>query len=160
MIYLGLGSNLGDREANLRTAFDSLAPDVQVMAASPIYETVPWGYKDQPSFLNQVLQVSTDLAPLELLTYIKHIEVAMGRLPAIHYGPRLIDLDILFYHDQVVCLPDLVIPHPHLEERAFVLVPLADLAPELCHPVLGLSILDLLDQVDRKGVDLYKMGSL
>jgi 2-amino-4-hydroxy-6-hydroxymethyldihydropteridine diphosphokinase len=156
MIYLGVGSNLGDRVVNLRQAKDSLAPEVQVIAVSPIYETVPWGFQDQPAFLNQVLQVSTGLSPLDLLAYLKKIEVAMGRVPTVRYGPRVIDLDILLFHDQVVCLPDLVIPQPHLEERAFVLTPLADLAPALVHPVLSLTILQLLEMVDRRGIELYK----
>ena len=155
MIYLALGANLGDREANLCQARAALAPQVQVLAASPIYETAPWGYLAQPAYLNQVVQVTTELAPLNLLAHLKQIEENLGRKPNFKFGPRLIDLDILFYHDQVINLNELVIPHPHLAERAFVLVPLADLAPDLRHPTLGLTVTEMLAATGRAGVDLY-----
>jgi 2-amino-4-hydroxy-6-hydroxymethyldihydropteridine diphosphokinase len=155
MIFLALGANLGERETNLRLARASLTPQVQVLSASPIYETAPWGYLDQPSYLNQVLQVETDLSPIDLLAHLKQIEENLGRKPNFHYGPRLIDLDILLYHDLVINLDGLVIPHPHLAERAFVLVPLADLAPDLRHPVLGLTVAEMLAVVNRDGVVLY-----
>lgn len=131
MIFLSLGTNLGDRQENLSKARELLEPQVHVIAASPIYETAPWGYRDQPAFLNQVLQVETVLAPHDLLVYLKQIEAQLGRQPNFHYGPRLIDLDILIYNDLTIDEEGLQIPHPHLTERAFVLVPLADLAPEL-----------------------------
>lgn len=133
-----------------------LAPQVQVQTLSPIYETSPWGFPDQPSFLNQVLEVKTDLAPLDLLSFIKRIEESMGRKPNFVYGPRLIDLDILIYDDQVINLPSLVIPHPHLAERAFVLVPLGDIAPELKLPVFGQTASELLIAIGRDGVFLYQ----
>jgi len=155
VIYLALGSNLGDREANLRLARLSLAPQVQVLAASPIYETAPWGYLDQPPFLNQVLQAASDLSPIDLLAHLKQIEEQMGRKPNFKNGPRLVDLDILFYHDQVINQDGLVIPHPLLAERAFVLVPLADLAPDLRHPVLGLTAVEMLASINRDGVILH-----
>jgi 2-amino-4-hydroxy-6-hydroxymethyldihydropteridine diphosphokinase len=155
LIYLALGANLGNREASLRLARASLAPQARVLAASPIYETAPWGYLEQPPFLNQILQVETSLSPIDLLGHLKQIEDDMGRKPNFHYGPRLIDLDILFYHDQVVNLDGLVIPHPRLTERAFVLVPLADLAPDLRHPISGQTVSDLLASIGRDRVTLY-----
>ncbi len=155
MIYLALGANLGDREGSLRQARAALAPQVRVLAASLIYETAAWGYLEQPPFLNQVLQVETGLPPVDLLAHLKQIEDDLGRKPNFHYGPRLIDLDILFYHDQVINLDGLVIPHPHLTERAFVLVPLADLAPDLRHPVLNRSVTELLAAIGRDGVVLF-----
>jgi 2-amino-4-hydroxy-6-hydroxymethyldihydropteridine diphosphokinase len=150
-----LGTNLGDRLANLQAAQAALAPQVSILAASPVYETAPWGYRDQPAFLNRVVQAQTGLSPVDLLLHLKHIEVTLGRKPNFRNGPRLIDLDILFYADLVLDTPDLVIPHPRLAERAFVLIPLADLAPGLRHPVFGLTIRELLQSVDQQGVSLY-----
>ncbi len=155
LIYLALGSNLEDRQANLRQALMSLAPGVEVLERSPIYETEPWGYQDQPRYLNQVVSGTTRLAPLALLQHLKSIEVSLGRTPSFRYGPRLIDLDILFYDDLVLESDELTIPHPRLTERAFVLVPLGDLAPDLRHPILGVTVLDLLQRLDRSGVRAF-----
>ncbi len=160
MKYLALGSNLGDREAHLRAATAAIAAHMQLVASSPIYETEPWGYTDQPPFLNQVLAVETDLSPAALLTWLKRLERDLGRQPTFRYGPRVIDLDILLYDDLVLQTPTLTIPHPRLHERAFVLVPLADLAPDLVHPVLGRTIADLLLAVDRRGVRRRESGIL
>ena len=154
-IYLALGSNLGDRPANLRAAIAALPPAVRTLAQSPIYETPPWGLTDQPAFLNMVLKVETHLAPLDLLAHLKHLESELGRLPAVCWGPRLIDMDILFYDELILKIPELTIPHPHLQARAFVLVPLADLDPGLVHPLLGKSVSQLLSAVDVTGVKRY-----
>ena len=156
LVYLSLGSNLDDRLAALQAALAALPPEVTVLAESPVYETPPWGVADQPAFLNLVVQAETLLAPLALLAHLKHLETHLGRLPSIRFGPRKIDLDILFYDDLVLDTPELTLPHPRLHERAFVLVPLADLAPDLVHPVLGQSIKDLLRPVDTKGIKRYE----
>jgi 2-amino-4-hydroxy-6-hydroxymethyldihydropteridine diphosphokinase len=129
---------------------------VRLVACSPIYETPPWGYSDQPKFLNQVVRVETDLPPAELLAYLKLLEAHQGRQPSFQYGPRLIDLDILFFDDKVIQTPALSIPHPRLPERAFVLVPLADLAPNLVHPILGITVQEMLAQVDAADVAHYQ----
>jgi 2-amino-4-hydroxy-6-hydroxymethyldihydropteridine diphosphokinase len=155
--YLGLGTNLGDRIQNLRSAQTALPPQVQVLRASRIYETPPWGFIAQPAFLNQVLEVQTGLAPLALLEYLKKIEVDLGRIPTFRYGPRQIDIDILSYADQIIEYPNLTIPHPRLSERAFMLVPLAELAPDWVHPVLNQTIHQILTQVDSSGVEVSNL---
>lgn len=152
IVYLALGTNLGDRPANLRAALAALPPAVTVLAQSPVYETPPWGVTDQPAFLNMVAKAETHQAPRELLKYLKTLELTLGRLPAIRYGPRLIDVDILFYDDLLLDTPELTIPHPRLHERAFVLVPLADLEPALVHPGLGQPVRALLSAIDTKGI--------
>jgi 2-amino-4-hydroxy-6-hydroxymethyldihydropteridine diphosphokinase len=151
-VYIALGTNLGDRLANLHAAIRSLLPEINVLAESHVYETPPWGYEDQPSFLNMVVKAETELGPESLLKYLKQLEVELGREQNFRWGPRLIDLDILFYDDLVINTPPLIIPHPRLYERAFVLVPLVDVAPELIHPVLQRSVSQLLGEVDSQGI--------
>lgn len=151
-IYLGLGTNLGDRTANLQAAIAGLAERLVLTAVSPLYQTPPWGVTDQPDFLNLCLAAQTDLTPEELLTFVKNLEVEMGRQPAERWGPRLIDIDILFYANQLVETEKMTIPHPRLAERAFVLRPLADIAPEFVHPVLGETIAKLAKKVGDEGI--------
>jgi 2-amino-4-hydroxy-6-hydroxymethyldihydropteridine diphosphokinase len=154
-IYLALGTNLGDRMDNLQRAVAALPPTVRVTALSAVYETPPWGYADQPAFLNMALTAETDLEPLDLIAFLKKLETDLGREKTFRNGPRLIDIDILFFDDLRIDEPGLVIPHPRLHERAFVLVPLNDIAPNLIHPELGRAVRDLLKDVDTKGVDFY-----
>ncbi len=151
-VYLGLGSNLGERERNLEEAIRLLAGRVRVERLSSIYETEPVGYLEQPRFLNAVCEVAASLAPGELLALVKEIESALGRMPGFLNAPRPIDLDILFYGDQVIDIPELTIPHPRLTERAFVLVPLAELAPRLVHPVNGKTVAEMVKRIDVRGV--------
>lgn len=151
-VFLALGANLGDRILNLTHALTLLPPAVRVLRCSAVYETPPWGYTDQPAFLNMVCEAETALEPLNLLKRLKFLEEKMGRQESVRFGPRLIDLDILFYADQVYQDERLEIPHPRLAERAFVLVPLADLAPDLMHPVTQQTIQELLSQIDRGGI--------
>lgn len=151
-IFIALGSNLGDRAANLQAARETLRPKVQVLRESPIYVTPPWGYLDQPEFFNQVIEVETLLHPKPLLHRLKSIEAKMGREATFRNGPRLIDLDILFYGQEVIEGEALQIPHPRLQDRAFVLIPLNDLAPDFMHPVLHQSVREMLGAVDSAGV--------
>jgi 2-amino-4-hydroxy-6-hydroxymethyldihydropteridine diphosphokinase len=156
IIYLALGTNLGHRFANLQAALAALPPSIRVLAQSPVYETPPWGLTNQPSFLNMVVKARTRQKPQELLVHLKHLETGLGRLPAVRWGPRRIDMDILFYDKLILDTPELTLPHPRLHERAFVLVPLADLEPGLVHPVLGATIKQLLAAVDTTGVKPYE----
>jgi len=151
-VFLALGTNIGDREANLCNARKALAPKVTIIRESPIYITPPWGYEDQPEFLNQVIEVRTKMGPACLLRYLKRIEKKMGRLKTFRNGPRLIDLDILFYGQRVVKRSKLNIPHPRLQERAFVLVPLSDIAPDFVHSVLGMTVESMLAKINTEGV--------
>ena len=175
--YLGLGSNLGRRDQNLATALRRLCRDwvqagdgqardsrsrsagegrVELLRASSIYETAPWGYACQPDFLNCVLEVRIALPPGELLAWIKGVERDMGRRPGLRYGPRLIDVDILLYGDVTVDQPDLQIPHPLLHQRAFALIPLAELNQQLVHPTRHATVAELAARVaGREGVRLW-----
>jgi 2-amino-4-hydroxy-6-hydroxymethyldihydropteridine diphosphokinase len=135
LVYIGLGSNLGDRAEYLRTAREQIdAPDLRVLRASSIYETAPRDVEDQPWFLNQVIECETDLFPRQLLARLQKIEREMGRKRRMAKGPREIDLDILLFGDAVVKAPELEVPHPRMTERRFVLEPLAELVPEKKHP--------------------------
>lgn len=146
--YLGLGSNLEDREMNLSQALLLIAPKVIVKKVSSVYETRPVGYEEQPMFLNMVCQVATSLDPGELLRLVKDIEARMGRKTSFRNSPRIIDIDILFYNARVIKTEELTIPHPRVAERAFVLIPLSEIAPGLTHPELGRKIAELARGVE------------
>jgi 2-amino-4-hydroxy-6-hydroxymethyldihydropteridine diphosphokinase len=145
LVYLALGTNLGDRQGNLTQALQLLTEKVNVTAISRLYETAPAYVTEQPVFLNLAVKGHTDLSPTELLTYLKDLEVRIGREESVRYGPRKIDLDILFYDDWVINNPPhLRIPHPRMIERGFVLHPLADIAPNFHHPILKQTVRELL----------------
>ena len=147
-VYLGLGSNVGDREAMLREAIRALSsPQLHIRRLSPVYETEPVDVAGQRWFLNQVAEAETDLFPLQLLQRTSRVEAQLGRKRLTPKGPRTIDIDILLFGNSVVKTPSLEIPHPRFRERRFVLAPLADLAPELRDPVTRKTIRELLGEV-------------
>lgn len=151
-VILAVGTNLGDRMVNLTQALVLLIPFATLKKWSRVYETPPWGYLEQPAFLNMVVEAETDLEPLELLDRLKLLEEKIGREKSFRFGPRLIDLDILFYDDLVLHTERLEIPHPRIAERAFVLAPLAELAPERKLPSSMETITKLLARADAIGI--------
>jgi len=155
IVYLALGTNLGDRSGNLKQAIAALTPQLDVKAKSQVYETPPWGFEEQPKFLNQVVKANTYLDPEPLLKHLKRLEVALGRQESFPNGPRLIDMDLLFYDDLVLNKPSLVIPHPRLHERGFVLLPLLDIAPNLVHPVQQKTVEELVALVNVEGIEKF-----
>lgn len=150
-VWLSLGSNEANRRKNLLDAIQALRtnPRIQTLKESTWYETEPWGKTDQPVFYNLVVEIETDLEPLELLNTIKAIEIQLGREDGAHWGPRLIDIDIILFGDRVLKSTKLEIPHPFFRERAFVLVPLSDLGTDIVDPITNRSIKDLLDDLSR-----------
>ena len=149
---LSLGSNIGDRIANIRAAVDLLSKSNRVTAKSDVYETPPWGVETQPRFLNCCVTLETDKSPLDLLRNVKDIEREIGRVTRGRWEAREIDIDILTYGDETITSAELTIPHPLMMERAFVLVPLLDIAPGFKHPENGESIDRLLEQTERGGI--------
>ena len=147
--YVGLGTNIGDREANLQRAMDLLADSETVTATSPIYETEPVGYTDQPWFLNCVIALHTSLGPRALIERLQEIELQMGKATPFANGPRIIDIDLLLYETLVIDEPELRVPHARMHERRFVLAPLADVAPNTIHPTLGATIASLLSGLPK-----------
>ena len=153
--YIALGSNIGDRYRNLQMSLYRMEEHITIVEKSSIYETPPWGVTEQPAFLNQVVRATTLLTPTNLLGLLKHIEYEMGRVETIRYGPRLIDLDILLYDEIQLNQTNLTIPHAQMRQRAFVLVPLADIAPDLIIPGEERSVCQFLSLLDINGIKKY-----
>lgn len=143
-VFIALGGNIGDRSANLAAALERLAVLMTIEKRSAVYETAPKYVTDQPAFLNMAVVGETELAPESLLDALKDIEQALGRVEGQRFGPRPIDLDILFYDDLQIDTPRLTVPHPRLHERRFVLAPLADIAPTCAHPASGQTVAEML----------------
>lgn len=149
--FIAFGSNLGDREKNIQTAIASLTNrnDIRLVCQSSIIETEPWGYADQDAFLNGVIEIKTTLSPADLMTLLLETEKRLKRQRVIHWGPRTLDLDILFY-DRLICdHPHITLPHPRIQDRLFVLEPMAEIAPWYIHPVLGKSMTELMEQLKK-----------
>ena len=157
--YLSLGSNIGDRSNLLKTALETLvsAYPIELVNVSSIYETDPVGYTDQDMFLNMVAQIYTELSPIELLDACAETEIKLGRKREIHWGPRTIDLDILLFNEENIITERLVIPHPRMTERSFVIIPLLEISPETKIPLKNKSLREVLDALpDKEGVRIWK----
>jgi len=152
IVTLALGSNLGQRMDNLDQALKHLASEISILKLSSVYETPPWGVTEQPRFFNQVVKGTTSLPPHALLDFLKKIERRMGRVETVRFGPRVIDLDILLYGERIINTPRLQIPHPRMYERAFVLVPLAEIEPSLVIPGQQKTVAALLNNLDQSGI--------
>lgn len=147
-VYIALGANLGDRERNLRNAYEymGVSEDIHPLKISRFYETAPFGGPPQPMFLNAALELQTSLTPHQLLEKLQHIELRMGRIRKEKWGPRIIDIDILLFGDRIVEDDQLKIPHPLMHERIFVLEPLVEIAPDMVHPILKKTILQIYQE--------------
>ncbi len=158
-IYLHTGSNLGQKEEHLERAMQLIDENIgRITAQSDIYETEAWGNNDQPNFVNQAFEVLTSLSPTELMSQILKIEASMGRIRSQKWTARIIDIDIIFYGDQIIKTENLVIPHPFMHERNFVLIPLLEIAEDFIHPGLSLSIRKLVDHSkDRLKVKAFQI---
>jgi 2-amino-4-hydroxy-6-hydroxymethyldihydropteridine diphosphokinase len=149
--YIGIGSNIGNRGNNCRQAIKLIEKNgILIKKQSRMHETEPWGIKDQPKFINMAVEVETDKKPEELLVILKEIEKEIGRTETVKWGPRVIDLDILFYDDLILKISGLEIPHPLLHERDFVLKPLCEIAPVKKHPVTGKTVKEMLTQLSAQ----------
>ena len=150
--YVGIGSNSGDREENIRKSVDLMGKKCRILKISSLYETEPLGYSNQGWFLNCAVKVTTSMSPEELLEFLQSIEKNLGRVRAIKNGPRTIDLDILFYGNIIINKNSLIVPHPRLQERLFVLEPLLDISPDFAHPIFNKSINELYAVADKSKI--------
>lgn len=149
-IFLALGSNVGDKKANIFSAIDMMKEHVSGIVVAPLYETKPWGFTQQDNFYNTVVEGQTDLLPEALFDFVKSVEARVGRIQRFTNGPREIDIDILLYDTESIAFPHLTVPHPSMQDRDFVLKPLSDLAPDYVHPVLKKTIKELLALIPKE----------
>ena len=156
--YIGLGSNLGDSARNLRSALQMMEGFAVVVQPSPLYRTAPQGFRSQPPFYNAVCRVTTRLTPFEMMEGLLYIEAAIGRRRVFRNAPRMLDMDILLFDRRVLESPPLVLPHPRMAEREFVLRPLADIAPNLKHPVTGISVSEMLRNLPGQSESMSRVA--
>ncbi|WGS66107.1 2-amino-4-hydroxy-6-hydroxymethyldihydropteridine diphosphokinase [Marinitoga aeolica] len=156
---IALGSNVGNRLNNIKRAIELLSKYVEIIKISNIYETEPWGYTEQDTFLNACVLINTELEPYELLKICKNIEKDLKRKQRFKWGPREIDLDIIYYGDLVLEKDDLNIPHKHMFERDFVIVPLNDISPDWKHPIFNKTIKERYDEIDKSKIKRYEKES-
>lgn len=149
-VFLGLGTNIGDRQHHLQIAREHIATSSKMLIASSIIETIPWGVTSQSNYLNQVLLIETNLEALDLLAALQAIEASMGRVRKVKWEARIIDIDILFFNDEMIAADELTVPHPFAHQRKFVLTSMNEIAPDYIHPVLQKSIADLLAALPDK----------
>lgn len=150
IVYLCIGSNLGDRKANCQKAVDKIKEaGIEIKKLSSMYETKPYGLTDQPDFINMAVEIATEIKPIELLSAFKNIEHKMGRNEGIKWGPRIIDIDIIFYDDIIFESSELKIPHLHLHKRDFVLRPMSEIAPNKKHPLKNKTVTELLEEINN-----------
>ena len=152
-IYLGLGSNIGNRFKNIKFAILKLFSFSTLESCSSVWETSPWGFASQPAFLNCVVQIESSLSSIDLLKEILRIEIELGRKKTQEFGPRSIDIDILFYNERIMNIAKLIIPHPQLHKRKFVLLPLNEIAPEFVHPISKKSVNEMLCLIDKSSTE-------
>ncbi|MCU0416731.1 MAG: 2-amino-4-hydroxy-6-hydroxymethyldihydropteridine diphosphokinase [Cytophagaceae bacterium] len=145
-VFLSLGSNLGDRLSFLEQAIHALQETVTLQKLSSVYETQAWGKTDEPAYYNQIIQISTSLSAKELLVFCQSIETQLGRVRLERWSGRTIDIDIIYYSTDIICTPTLTVPHPSIEKRKFILIPLVELAPAFIHPVWNTTSLQLLEK--------------
>jgi len=153
--FIGFGSNIGDRVLYCQRALSLLKEAGEILKVSSLWVTEPWGYKEQPFFINGVLKLKTHLSARELLEFLKKTEKEIGRRDRFRWGPREIDLDLLLYEEEVIDEEDLKVPHPFLHERAFVLIPLVEIEPEVYHPVLKKTAKELLNLLKTREKVIY-----
>ena len=151
-VYIGIGSNLGNEEDNIKKSIGLIGRKLKVLKISSLYETEPVGYEKQNWFLNCIIEASTTLTPQGLLGFLQSIEKVFGRIATIKNGPRIIDLDILFYGNRVINQKNLIVPHPRLHQRLFVLKPLNEISPDFIHPILKKSIKELYSEIDKSKI--------
>jgi 2-amino-4-hydroxy-6-hydroxymethyldihydropteridine diphosphokinase len=149
-VFISIGSNLGDRKANCMGALDRIKEaGIEIKKISSTYETKPWGVAEQPDFINIAAEIITTIQPIELLNIFKNIEAVMGRKEGIKWGPRIIDIDIIFYDDIIFDSPELKIPHPLLHKRDFVLRPMSEIAPNKKHPLMNKTVKELSEEINN-----------
>ena len=161
--YIAVGSNMGEKKQNCLDGLDRFAETgrIEILAVSEFYKTEPVDYVDQDWFVNAVAKIGTTLDPLDLLMVLMDAEITLGRRrDTVRFGPRVIDLDIIFYDQRVIDSPRLVVPHPRMHKRRFVLAPICDIEPELLHPVLNVTVKELLENLDVSGQDLARFDEV